>query len=658
MKKIRDAKATKTKKKIVLKAKKRVSTAKPRAAHKIKEVFNMEPLAVGGNKNSLFLLFRKYSNTSQELHITSGKSDTKFDGASHKIEIIDKKRKKENISICSDFRFSLNGKIVVMTYTRNTESGNSLVYAESADKKKWVIKDVISKIKTAGIVSFDEKKKIPHIYFGDHVLRIARSKKQKTKAMWEIVEPPRAPHWNFFDGVPFSVFGGLVQDDHFAVFYSAEHIVDIMRDVNLRDEKIGEERLLKIGVAIFAKKEPTRLLWQTELPILEVPLDTIGNIRLLGIVKVSNKPADYFRVYTSTPGGEMGYFDLPNDIISDHKDRKQILLKKWKDNPILSPTHLDWEVQGAFNPTALHLNDKVHLLYRAIGNDGMSRIGYASSHDGLNIHERLPKPIYSPHNFFEKNETGQKPEADALMQSGGGWGGCEDPKVTQIGDRIYMTYVAFDGSWPTRTVLTSISVDDFLNKRWRWAKPQLMSAPGVGSKSVVFLPEMIDGNYYIFHRRWPNIMLDIVPDLEFGDGKKWLTGEHMIRPRKSFWDSRKLSVGSTPIKTKEGWLTIYNAVDRLDSSKYKIGAMLLDLKNPEKVLARGRRPILSPEEFYENDGKPGVAYPGGAVDLDGMLHVYYGGGDKVCCVAQIPTEELVWHLMKDSEPVLKINKLR
>lgn len=658
MKNTRDMKASKTKKKIVLKARKKISTTKLREAKKTKENFNTEPLAVGGNKNSLFLLFRKYSSLLQELCITSGKSDTKFDGPSHKIEIIDKKKKKENVSVCSDFRFSLNGKIIVMTYTRNAESGNSLVLAESTDKKKWVIKDVISKIKTAGIVSFDKKKKTPYIYFGDHVLRISRPNKQKTKTVWEIVEPPRAPHWNFFDGVPFSVFGALSQDDHFAVFYSAEHIVNIMRDVNLYDEKIGEEKLLKIGVAIFARNEPTRLLWQTELPIVEIPLETVGTIRLLGIVNVSGKPENHFRVYTATPLGEMGYFDLPNDIISDHKDRKQILLKKWKDNPILSPTHLDWEAQGAFNPTALHLNDKVHLFYRAVGNDGMSRIGYATSRDGLNIDERLNKPVYSPHQRFEKNETGEKPESDALMSSGGGWGGCEDPKVTQISDRIYMTYVAFDGSWPTRTVLTSISVDDFLGKKWRWAKPELMSAPGVGSKSVVFLPEMINGNYYIFHRRWPNIMLDIVPDLEFGEGKKWLTGEHMIRPRKSFWDSRKLSVGSTPIKTKDGWLTIYNAVDRLDGGKYKIGAMLLDLNNPEKVLARGRRPILSPEEFYENDGKPGIAYPGGAVDLDGMLHVYYGGGDKVCCVAQIPTEELVWHLKKDGEPVIKINKLR
>jgi predicted GH43/DUF377 family glycosyl hydrolase len=185
----------------------------------------------------------------------------------------------------------------------------------------------------------------------------------------------------------------------------------------------------------------------------------------------------------------------------------------------------------------------------------------------------------------------------------------------------------------------------------------LMSPPGVGSKSVVLLPEKINNKNYIFHRVWPNIMVDLVDDLEFGENKKYLEGHHMIRPRKSFWDSRKLSVGASPLKTKDGWLTIYNAVDRLDSSKYKIGAMLLDLNDPVKVLARSRKPILSPEEFYENDGKPGVAYPGGVVNLNDTLHVYYGGGDKVSAVAQIHTDELINSLKKDIQPHLKITKL-
>jgi predicted GH43/DUF377 family glycosyl hydrolase len=96
----------------------------------------------------------------------------------------------------------------------------------------------------------------------------------------------------------------------------------------------------------------------------------------------------------------------------------------------------------------------------------MSSIGYASSKDGKKIDERLKKPIYTPHYWFECNDDDyDRAGISPMFSSGGDWGGCEDPKVTQIGDRIYMTYVAFNGTWPTRTVLTSISVDDFLNKK-------------------------------------------------------------------------------------------------------------------------------------------------------------------------------------------------
>lgn len=651
---VRDSNKKNTKRKGVSKKNTRVKISKggkiksTKITSKKAKIFIEEPLAIGSHKDNVFLLFRKISNKSDELYITKGKSDTKFDGVSQKISISTGKNKKENITKCSDYRFSSNGKILALTYLRNTESGQSLVYAESKDTKKWAVKDVISKIKTAGVVTFNGKKKdTPNIFFGDFSLRLA--KKNKTK--WDVIDLPKAPYWHFFEGIPFSVSGELLSNDHFIVFYSAEHTVDILKDVSLRDEKIGEERLLKIGAAIFSKDEYSRLLWQTELPVIEVPIETHGRIKLLGIVSLPKQKEKTFRIYTASEDGQIGYIDLPEEDLLDHRDRKQILLKKWQKNPIITPSDLKWENEAVFNPTALHLDGKVHLLYRAIGSDGMSSIGYASSPDGLHIDERLKKPVYSPHLWFENPDSNDKREkSESLFASGGGWGGCEDPKMTQIDDKIYVTYVAHTGVWPTRTVLTSISVDDFLNKKWKWSKSQLMSPPGVGSKSVVLLPEKINGNYYIFHRRWPNIYLDIVPDLEFGEGKRWLTGQHMIRPRKSFWDSHKLSVGAAPIKTKDGWLTVYNAVDRLDSSKYKIGAMLLDLEHPEKVLARSRKPILSPEEFYENDGKPGIAYPGGAVVIDGILHVYYGGGDKVCCLAQIPVDELIWHLKKDSTP--------
>ncbi len=610
-----------------------------------------KPLAVGFDRKKIFLLFKNLDS----LHISYAKKDSGFDSKSFKIKIIDSKKKEEDISRCLDFKLSESNGKVIMTYIRVTEKASVLVYASSKDLKTWVIDHILTKVHTPGVI-VEDKKIDTHIYFGNQTLKIAKGKTSKTtkKTSFEIITPPRVPHWHFFEGIPFSVFGGLELDDYFIVFYSANHKVDIMKDINLSDQKIGEEKLLKIGFALFSRKEPTRLLWQSELPVIEVPIETHGGVHVLGVVPVE----DEFRIYTSSENGEMGYLDITKSYILDNKNKKQTLLKKWSGNPILKPSHLDWERDGAFNPTALHLGGKVHLLYRAIGPDGISRIGYASSKDGVNIDERLDYPIYTPKAWYEKNDSEDVDmRAQHLFSSGGGWGGCEDPKITQIGDRVYLTYVAFTGSWPTRTVLTSISVDDFLKKKWRWSKPMLMSPPGVGSKSVVLLSEKVNGKNYIYHRIWPNIMVDAVDDLEFGEGKRYLEGHHMIRPRKSFWDSRKLSVGASPIKTKDGWLTIYNAVDRHDSSKYKIGAMLFDLNDPVKVLARSSKPILSPEEFYENDGKPGVAYPGGVVNLNDTLHVYYGGGDKVSAVAQIHTDELIHSLKKDIQPHLKITKL-
>ncbi|MEK7501334.1 MAG: hypothetical protein AAB629_00235, partial [Patescibacteria group bacterium] len=116
-------------------------------------------------------------------------------------------------------------------------------------------------------------------------------------------------------------------------------------------------------------------------------------------------------------------------------------------NPIMSPSpYSEWEAGGTFNPTAI-LDDKgrVHLLYRAVGADGVSRIGYASSADGFGIDDHSPYPVFSLKNP-RQNISEDKKRLDSIMYpSGGSWGGCEDPRAVRIGDKIYMTFNAFDG---------------------------------------------------------------------------------------------------------------------------------------------------------------------------------------------------------------------
>lgn len=289
-------------------------------------------------------------------------------------------------------------------------------------------------------------------------------------------------------------------------------------------------------------------------------------------------------------------------------------------------------------------------MYRAIGDSDISVLGYASSSDGVNIDERLSDPIYIPTKPFEFTPSGQALanvplSSGAYVSGGGGNGGCEDPRITKVGNRYYMTYVAYNGQTAPRVAITSIKVEDFHNKKWNWSEPVLISKPDVVDKNACLFPEKINGKYVIFHRIFPNILIDYLDSLDF-DGKTFLKGEYAIKPRATSWDSRKVGAGCPPIKTPYGWLMIYHAVGEHDPSRYKMGAMLLDLKDPTKVLFRSDTPILQPEVHYENEGyKYGVAYPCGAVAFNNELFVYYGGADMVVCVAKANLETFLTHLM-------------
>jgi predicted GH43/DUF377 family glycosyl hydrolase len=112
-------------------------------------------------------------------------------------------------------------------------------------------------------------------------------------------------------------------------------------------------------------------------------------------------------------------------------------------------------------------------------------------------------------------------------------------------------------------------------------------------------------------------------------------------------------MGPPPIKTKDGWLAIYQGVGFQDNSRYKIGAMLLDLNDPTVVTHRSPHPILEPEADYENGGfKAGVVYPCGAVVIGNKLIVYYGGSDTYLAAATADLNQFLDELKFDSSPHL------
>lgn len=399
-------------------------------------------------------------------------------------------------------------------------------------------------------------------------------------------------------------------------------------------------------LAFFDRHNPEKLLFKTEKPVFQTEEIWPGQkTRPLGSVFLNGKVITYWLVDRKVVWGVIlsGFTYDPARLV-----KSKVVLKKSKHNPIIKPqSHNSWEAFNTFNPAALYAGGKVHLLYRAQGFDYVSVVGYAASSDGVTIEERLNQPIFTPKYDFDK-PCGQVNE-DYL--SGGGIGGCEDPRLTLFGDRVYMTYVGFNSWEPPRLVLTSIFLKDFLAKRWLWSKPVLITPPGIIDKSGCLLSEKINGKYVFFHRVFPNILIDYVDDLVFDGKTKWLTGQYQIKIRPDKWDSRKIGVGAPPLKTKDGWLLIYYGVDNRDASKYHIGAMLLDLKDPTRVLYRTDEPILGPTEEYENTGfKPGIAYPCGAVIIGEELYVYYGGADSVVCVATAHLETFLEKL-KTHHPI-------
>ncbi len=329
------------------------------------------------------------------------------------------------------------------------------------------------------------------------------------------------------------------------------------------------------------------------------------------------------------------------------KYRRALPFTRAPENPILSPNASNWwEADAVFNPAALLADGRVHLFYRAMGHDGVSRIGYASSADGIHFDERLTYPVYAPIKGFgiphEPAGPGTEVYDPANYPSGGGWAGCEDPRAVQIDDKIYMTFVAFDGWGFVRMAMTSLPVQHLRKRRWFWSAPAFLSKPNEVHKNWVFFPERINGKYAVLHTISPEIRIHYVDRLEdFEDEGTFVESTYQRSGRKDHWDNWVRGAGAPPLKTPEGWLLFYHAMDRNDPDKYKVGAMLLDLHDPTKILYRSPEPLLSPDEWYENDWKPGVVYVCGAAIIDGNLLLYYGGGDKYIAAAQAPLADFL-----------------
>jgi predicted GH43/DUF377 family glycosyl hydrolase len=215
--------------------------------------------------------------------------------------------------------------------------------------------------------------------------------------------------------------------------------------------------------------------------------------------------------------------------------------------------------------------------------------------------------------------------------------GVEDPRITPIDDRFYITYVAVSRHGAATALA---STKDFRS----FERHGLIFCPE--NKDVVLFPERIVGQYFALHRPTtahvfsrPEIWLAASPDLlHWGAHRPFLgaTGG---------WDTGRVGAGPPPIRTPPGWLEIYHGNDKREGQSgigaYCGGALLLDLDDPRRIL-RARGKILVPETEYERTGfVPDVVFPTGIVNQGETLLVYYGAADTVTAVVELRTSD-VW----------------
>jgi beta-1,2-mannobiose phosphorylase / 1,2-beta-oligomannan phosphorylase len=372
--------------------------------------------------------------------------------------------------------------------------------------------------------------------------------------------------------------------------------------------------------------DPRKILGQTKGPVLvpEEPYEISGHVSDIVFPSGALLDKDILTIYygasdTTICSARVSLEDLVSSICSQTAERWHF--KRFEKNPIIElDANHTWESKATFNPAAIDLDGKVHLLYRALSGDNTSTIGYAVSADGAHIDERLDEPVYLPREDFE------------MKKIEGANSGCEDPRVTKLGKDLYMCYTAFDGIGPPRVAVTSIKEANFLSRKWKWEKPALITPKDVDDKDTCILPEKVGGKYLVLHRIGTDICADFLKSLDFSTEvvNKCI---RIFGPRVGMWDSAKVGITAPPIKTKHGWILLYHAVSEHHHT-YRIGAVLLSLKDPTVVLARSADPIFSPEAPFEKEGiVNNVVFPCGMVVRDGLVYIYYGGADKVVGVA-------------------------
>jgi len=299
-------------------------------------------------------------------------------------------------------------------------------------------------------------------------------------------------------------------------------------------------------------------------------------------------------------------------MVNRVNNRQRDVLHRWERNPIITLEDIPFPCNTVFNGGVIKFEDKYIMLLRVEGLKGHSVILLAQSLDGYHFTvDDKAAMVPSTEGPFKRYESS----------------GIEDPRMTYLEGTYYIMYTAAS---PFGARIAIAKTNDFKT----YERVGLVSE--AGNKDGILFPEKINGDYVRLDRPISkgvgNIWLSYSPDLVH-----WGKAKPLIEIRGGhWWDSFRIGGSAVPIKTEKGWLEIYHGVKWTHSGPiYRLGAVLMELDDPSKVIGRSDIPILSPREDYERVGDiNNVVFSCGAIlEDDGEVKVYYGAADTCICVA-------------------------
>lgn len=307
---------------------------------------------------------------------------------------------------------------------------------------------------------------------------------------------------------------------------------------------------------------------------------------------------------------------------------KDQLIKRYPRNPVISREHIPFPAQCVFNSGAAIYNNEIHMALNCWNTRWEPKFMHAWSSDGINF-TIDPKIIITQPKEYPYGITE----------------GIFDTRVTYIAEDKYY-YITYNVSSGLGGRIRLCRTRDFNTYE------DVGFITGIDHRNCVIFPEKIDGYYVRLER--PNgegitggdIYISYSKDLLF-----WGNTRLLLQKGTRYWESCKIGPGAPPIKTESGWLVIYHGCrGHMNGIMYNAGAMLLDLKDPSKIIGKMRECLMYPEMLYEQVGNvENVIFPTAVLcfnDPD-TLNIYYGCADSAIGLATVNTDELIERCLAD-----------